>query len=165
MGSSLLFSSVHPLHSHTHHHPLSPSFVMTPPFHVLVLTLSVVYAGSLPSSPPPSPSPPLFVPHRAPKMRQFTEAQVSGQTDLTLLSQELDSLNQVVDPEKAALKRSKRQSQWTLLDPRTGRPVGPPPAPVGFGFGSQGRRRATYHNPYLDESGRPRYLYHKRYPT
>ena len=31
---------------------------------------------------------------------------------------------QVADLEKAALKRSKRQSQWTLLDPRTGRPVG-----------------------------------------
>jgi len=96
------------------------------------------------------------------KTRQFTEAQVSGQTDLTLLSQELDSLNQVGDAEKV-VKRSKRQSQWTLLDPRTGRPVGPPPAPVGFG--SQGSRRATYHNPYLDESGRPLYLYHKRYPT
>ena len=34
------------------------------------------------------------------------------------------SLNpQVVDADKV-VKRSKRQSQWTLLDPRTGRPVG-----------------------------------------
>ena len=30
---------------------------------------------------------------------------------------------QVVDADKV-VKRSKRQSQWTLLDPRTGRPVG-----------------------------------------
>ena len=30
---------------------------------------------------------------------------------------------QVVDAGKV-VKRSKRQSQWTLLDPRTGRPVG-----------------------------------------
>ena len=32
-------------------------------------------------------------------------------------------VDQVADAEKV-VKRSKRQSQWTLLDPRTGRPVG-----------------------------------------
>ena len=30
----------------------------------------------------------------------------------------------VEDGGKEVVKRSKRQSQWTLLDPRTGRPVG-----------------------------------------
>jgi len=137
---------------------------MATPIHILFLLLSVVLLVHAGSSPTPPSTSPLFLPHRAAKARQFTEAQVSGQTDLTLLSQELDSLNQVVDAGKV-VKRSKRQSQWTLLDPRTGRPVGPPPAPATVGFGSQGSRRATYHNPYLDESGQPRYLYHKRYPT
>ena len=31
---------------------------------------------------------------------------------------------QVSDDVEKAVKRTKRQSQWTLLDPRTGRPVG-----------------------------------------
>ena len=35
----------------------------------------------------------------------------------------MSSNPQVVDADKV-VKRSKRQSQWTLLDPRTGRPVG-----------------------------------------
>jgi len=131
--------------------------------HIPLLLLSLVLLVQAGSTPSPAPSPPLFLPHRAAKARQFSEAQVSGQTDLTLLTQELDNLNQVSDDVEIAVKRTKRQSQWTLLDPRTGRPVGPPPSPVGFG--NLGSRRATYHNPYLDESGRPRYLYHKRYPT
>ena len=57
--------------------------------------------------------------------RQFTEAEVSDHTDVGLLRDQLDDVNEISEESvEPVLGRVRRQSQWTLLDPRTGRPVG-----------------------------------------